>query len=87
MFPRMVDLSRHSHHLRESDGAVPIAWLLVSDGGLIAGGIGVRQGRQTCFTAVDPMEVSMLTLRYEPNEPRQFCKITLRTDAQRNFLV
>ena len=67
--PANVDLSRHSHHLRESDGAVPIAWLLVSGGGLIAGGIGVRQGRKTCRTAVDPMEVLMLTLRYEPNEP------------------
>ena len=44
----------------------------LSEGGLIAGGIGVRQGRQTCFfTAVDPMNVSMLTPRDEPNESRK----------------
>ena len=42
-----------------------------SGGGLTAVGIGVRQERQTCFfTAVDPNNVSMLTLRYEPNESR-----------------
>ena len=41
--------------------------------GLIAGEIGVvRQGRQTCFfTAVDSMNVSMLTPRYEPNGPKK----------------
>ena len=136
---RMAKLLRHSHHLRESDGAVPwnilihnskgfetAKWALkngtdkvrfeycvcvrsvqgqsggqhidpilqsnvpiphgwtdyiyhvgstfdyrsISEGGLVVGGVGVREGCHTCFfTAVDPMEASMLTPRYEPNEP------------------
>ena len=42
----------------------------VSEGGLVAGEIGVRQGRPTCsFKAVDLMYVSMLTPRHERNEP------------------
>ena len=44
----------------------------ISEEGLVAGGIGVRQGRQICFfTAVDYMNVSLLTLRHEPSEPRK----------------
>ena len=42
----------------------------ICEGGLMEG-IGVQEGRQTCcFTAVGAMEISMLTPRYEPIEPR-----------------
>ena len=35
------------------------------------GGIGVREEGQTCFfTAIDSIDLSMLTPPYEPNEPR-----------------
>ena len=43
----------------------------ICEGGLIAGGNGGREGRQTgFFTVVDPMPIAMLPPRYEPNEPR-----------------
>ena len=42
------------------------------EGDRIAGGIGVQDGRQTCFfTSVDPMATSMLIPRCEPIEPRK----------------
>ena len=44
----------------------------ICDGGLIAERLGIRrEGRKTCFfSAVDPIVATMLTLRFEENEPR-----------------
>ena len=58
----------------------------ISEGGFITVGIGVREGRQTCFfVAVDPTEVSMTTLQYEPNEPRKgSTQNKMETHAQRS---
>ena len=57
----------HIHHVGST-----YDYRSTSEGGPAAGGIRFRQGRQICFfTAVDHMNVSLLTLRYEPNEPRE----------------
>ena len=61
----------------------------MSEGCLIAGGITVRPGRPTCFfTAVDPMNISLLSPRGEPNEPRTIpFELGMYTDAHRNISV
>ena len=49
----------------------PNAYRSICDLGLFAGGLGFRKGRQTCFfTTVDPTVATMLTSRFEENEPR-----------------
>ena len=58
----------------------------ICEGGLTAGGSGVRTGRQTCFfTAVDPMEISVLTPRYELNGPRKIA-YTLKWGRMHNAI-
>ena len=49
-------------------------YLSISEGSLIAGGIGFREGRQTYFfTSVDPMATSMhSSIRTERNEKDSF---------------
>ena len=43
----------------------------ISEGGLIAGGVRVRQGRQpNYFTALELMNIPMLTPRVEAGQPR-----------------
>ena len=42
-----------------------------SEGGLVAGGLGTQQGRQTCFlTVVDPVSIPILTPRVEEGKPK-----------------
>ena len=47
--------------------------LSISEEDLVAGGVGVRQGQQTCFcTTVDTMNIPVLAPRVEANQPRFF---------------
>ena len=58
--------SDHLHHMGST-----YDYRSMCEGGLTAGGHGFREGRQTCFfAAVDPVVATMLTPRYEDNEPR-----------------
>ena len=61
-----------------------VGYRSISEGGLVAGGIGIQQRRPTCFfTGVDPMNILMLTPRVEQGKPRML-PYTLKSGRARN---
>ena len=62
------------YHIRS-----PLEYRSISEGDLLAGGVGVRHAQQTCFrTTVDHMNIPVFIPRVEVNQPRKLpCTLKL----------